>query len=110
MSVWVAASSILQDVHLDRDSLHQRFTSISPTRGNLTHLSARKKKNASCNRYSNILPFDHNCIKVMAHAAEGSRGRYINASMMQVRARRAMHRASCALSWHYPCPATCSRC
>lgn len=84
MSVWKLAASILADVHLDRDSLHQRFTSISPSRANLTHLSARKKKNANCNRYGNILPFDHNCVKVMAHAAEGSRGRYINASIMQV--------------------------
>jgi protein tyrosine phosphatase len=79
------AARSLASVSLKRDALHQRFTSIClPQCTNLTTLSARKRKNAASNRYGNILPFDHNCIKVMAHTAEGARGRYINASLMQV--------------------------
>lgn len=101
--VWTSAASILEAVPLDRDSLHKRFTSIPPPRPGLTTLSAKKRKNAGANRYANILPYDHNCVKIMAQAEEGSRGRYINASVMQVRNSWPWHAcAVCAHGSHAP--------
>lgn len=85
MDVWQQAADILEQVDIEGDALHQRFTSIQIFRTNLSMMSARKKKNANSNRYGNVLPFDHNCIKVMAHAAEGTRGQYINASLITAR-------------------------
>ena len=82
---WSTAASILKAVSLDRDSLHQLFTSVAPPRAGLTTMSAKKRKNSGANRYANILPYDHNGVKVMTHAEEGSRGRFINASLLQVR-------------------------
>ena len=78
--------------------MQQRFASISRHRpSHLTTISAKKRKNASCNRYGNILPFDQNAVKVKAHAQEGSRGSYINASLVQAR-RPLAHTAVCSVS------------
>jgi Protein-tyrosine phosphatase len=86
MDVWKTAADILAKVGLDRDSLFFRFSGIVIPQTNLTMISGRKKKNVNSNRYGNILPFDHNCVKVAAHAPEGTRGNYINASLLKVRA------------------------
>lgn len=86
MDVWDAAARALASVPLTQDALHQRFTSITlPPNAKLSTKSAERRKNARSNRYSNILPFDHNRVKVRAHVAEGGRGEYINASLIHVR-------------------------
>lgn len=86
LQVWHQAAELLARVPLSAESMQQRFASISRHRpSHLTTISAKKRKNASCNRYGNILPFDQNSVKVRAHAQEGSRGSYINASLVQVR-------------------------
>jgi protein tyrosine phosphatase len=84
-SVWQLASEYLQNLDMSTDVLQQRFLSIrQPFGSHLTTISAKKRKNAGRNRYSNILPFDHNRVKVFINEPEGSRGRYINASFMKV--------------------------
>lgn len=85
MDVWRVARDSLGRVSLTTDALHQRFTSITlPPHAKLSTKSAERRKNERSNRYSNILPFDHNRIKVKATTPEGGRGEYINASLIQV--------------------------
>lgn len=84
-TMWQTAQEILKEVDLSKDALLQRFADIGyPTGSKFTTISAMKKKNRMCNRYANILPWDHNGIKIHSSEADGKRGRYINASMLKV--------------------------
>lgn len=84
-TLWHIAQAVLNEVDLSKDALLQRFTDIGyPTGSKFTTISAMKKKNRMCNRYSNILPWDHNGIKIHTSEADGKRGRYINASLLKV--------------------------
>jgi Protein-tyrosine phosphatase len=83
--VWKQAHALLSAMDLSRQSLHQQFINIGhPAGSHLSMKSAEKKKNAARNRYTNILPFDHNGIKVRAGQTDNPRGQYINASMLKV--------------------------
>lgn len=66
--------------------LQERFEDLhQPIPSTLTTISAKKRKNAAANRYSNVLPYDHNCVKVGACGEDVSKRRYINASLLRVR-------------------------
>lgn len=85
-TMWQVAQEILEEVDVSKDGLLLRFEDIGyPTGSKFTTVSAMKKKNRMCNRYSNILPWDHNGVKIHSSEAEGKRGRYINASLLKVR-------------------------
>jgi protein tyrosine phosphatase len=86
--VWRLATDMLERIDMSPGALYQRFINIKqPVGSHLSTNSAKKRKNVQCNRYSNILPFDRNCVKVHTNEPEGGRGRYINASMIKVSAR-----------------------
>lgn len=83
--VWRIACDYLVSMDRSSEALHQRFINIRhPTGSHLSTNSAKKRKNLPCNRYSNILPFDHNCVKVYSNAADSKRGKYVNASVIKV--------------------------
>lgn len=81
--------------------LQERFEDLhQPIPSTLTTISAKKRKNAAANRYSNVLPYDHNCVKVGACGEDVSKRRYINASLLRVRLplltlRSSWHSAAC---------------
>ena len=87
MAVWRIAYDFLGSMDRSSEALHQRFINIRhPTGSHLLTKSAKKKKNLPCNRYSNILPFDHNRVKIYSNTedSERERGKYVNASVIKV--------------------------
>lgn len=84
-NVWKLARDHINNMNRTSEVLQQRFIDIRhPTGSHLSTNSARKRKNLARNRYTNILPFDHNCVKVYSNAEDQKRGKYVNASIIEV--------------------------
>ena len=88
MSAYQCAFACMTEIQaqLSPKKLSAKLDGLSqPLPSAYTTVSASKRKNAAANRYSNVLPFDYNCVKIQPPAGSLVKGTYINASVVKVR-------------------------